>query len=49
LLDGSPQAVANSTDKVREMIADMKITGLRWHDLHHTYASTLAESLVAKK
>lgn len=43
LLDGSPQAVANITGKFRDMLSDMKITGLRWHDLRHTYASTLAE------
>lgn len=42
LADGSPQAVANITGRFRDMLADMKIKGLRWHDIRHTYASTLA-------
>ena len=49
LIDGSPQAVANITGRFRDMLAEMKITGLRWHDLRHTYASTLAEMDVHPK
>ena len=47
--DGSPQAVANITGRFRDLLSDMKITGLRWHDLRHTYASTLAEMDVHPK
>lgn len=49
LADGSPQAVANITGRFRDMLADMKIEGLRWHDIRHTYASTLAEMDVHPK
>lgn len=47
--DGSPQAVANVTGRFRDLLSDMKIIGLHWQDLRHTYASTLAEMDVHPK